>query len=73
MIGSILKLAAYSRAPRTTFALMHPRKTAKLAKFRWDIRHAYAPRVAAVAAAAVALPIGLAIGRVRNGRSAETN
>jgi hypothetical protein len=45
---------------------MHPKKTAKLVKFRWDIRHAYAPRVAAVGAALLALPLGLALGRMRS-------
>jgi hypothetical protein len=66
VIKSLLKIAAYSKAQRTTFAVMHPKKTAKLVKFRWDIRHAYAPRVAAVGAALLALPLGLALGRMRS-------
>lgn len=64
------KLWAYSRAPRTTVALRHPRFAARALKARWDLRHAYAPRITAVGAAAVALPLGLAIGR-RLGRTPE--
>jgi hypothetical protein len=67
MIGSILKTAAYARAPRTTFTVLHPKKALKLRKMRWDMRHAYAPRVAAVGALALALPLGYAIGRSGNG------
>ena len=63
MVGKLLKAYAYAKAPRTTFAAAHPVKTARLAKFRWDIRHALAPRVAAVGVAALALPVGMAIGR----------
>jgi len=29
MIGKLLKMAAYVKAPRGTFALMHPMKAAK--------------------------------------------
>lgn len=64
MIRAMAKMFAYSRAPRTTFAVMHPRQSAQLAKTRWDLRHAYAPRLTAVAAAALALPVGFMIGRV---------
>lgn len=57
------KLWAYSRAPRTTVALRHPRFAARAFKARWDLRNAYAPRITAVGAAAIALPLGLALGR----------
>ena len=57
------KLWGYARAPRATAALTHPRLAARLLKTRWDLRHAYAPRIAALGTAAVALPLGLAIGR----------
>lgn len=63
MVGKLLKAYAYAKAPRTTFATAHPVKTMRLAKFRWDIRHALAPRVAAIGVAAVALPLGVALGR----------
>lgn len=64
MIRAMAKMFAYSRAPRTTFALMHPRQSARLAKTRWDLRHAYAPRLTALGAAALALPVGILIGRI---------
>ena len=69
MIRSLLKIAAYRTAPVATFALAHPKQTARLAKFRWDMRHAPAPRIAAVGAAVgaitLALPIGMLLGRAR--------
>ena len=65
MIRAMAKMFAYSKAPRTTFAIMHPKQSARLAKTRWDLRHAYAPRLTAISAAAVALPIGFLIGRLR--------
>lgn len=64
MIRNMAKMFAYSRAPRTTFALMHPRQSARLAKTRWDLRHALAPRLTALGAAALALPVGILIGRM---------
>ena len=71
MIRDMARMFAYSRAPRTTFAVMHPRKSARLARTRWDLRHAYAPRLTAVAAAVLALPVGFMIGRIgrRNGEA----
>ena len=63
MIGSILKVLAYRQAPRTTFAMLHPDAAFQMAKMRYDFHHAYAPRVAAIAAAAVALPLGIILGR----------
>jgi hypothetical protein len=72
MIGSMTQLYAYSRWPKTTFAVTHPKTTLRLAKMRWDLRHAFAPRVAAVTAALVAVPFGYAIGRaLRDGDTAE--
>lgn len=67
MIGSIARMYAYSKAPKTTFALRHPRTAIRLGKAKWDMKHAFAPRVAALGAAAVALPIGLWLGSRRNG------
>ena len=63
MIGSILKVLAYRQAPKTTFAMLHPDAAFQMAKMRYDFHHAYAPRVAAIAAAAVALPLGIILGR----------
>jgi hypothetical protein len=64
MLGSLLELMAYSKAPRATFALRHPVKAIRLKKMGFDMRHAYAPRVAAVGVAALALPLGFALGRL---------
>ena len=77
MIGSILKVLAYRQAPKTTFAMLHPDAAFQMAKMRYDFHHAYAPRVAAIAAAAVALPLGIILGRAiergaRRGRGERT-
>jgi hypothetical protein len=70
MIGTAVKTYAYSKAPRATFAVLHPKKAVKLRKLRWDMRHAYAPRVTALGALAIALPLGYALGRLAgNGRT----
>lgn len=69
MIGTLLKAVAYSKAPRTTFTVLHPAKAVLFRKFRWDMRHAHAPRVSAFGAAALALPLGLWLGRKRAARS----
>lgn len=71
MIGTIFKAIAYSKAPRTTFTMLHPAKAVRFRKFQWDMKNAYAPRVSALGAAAVALPLGLWLGRKRNGRNTQ--
>lgn len=68
MIGKLMKLYAYGKAPRATFAVTHPRKAARLMKMRWDMKHALAPRLAAVGTAALTLPLGYAVGRRLGGR-----
>lgn len=65
MIRTLLRAIAYSKAPRTTFAVMHPGKAVRFRKFQWDMKNAYAPRVTALGAAALALPVGLWLGRKR--------
>lgn len=70
MIGTIFKAIAYSKAPRATFTMLHPGKAVRFRKFQWDMKNAYAPRVSALGAAAVALPLGLWLGRKRMERSA---
>jgi hypothetical protein len=69
MIGTLLRAIAYSKAPRTTFAVMHPGKAVRFRKFQWDMKNAYAPRVTALGAAALALPVGLWLGRRRGADS----
>jgi hypothetical protein len=72
MIGTLLKVFAYSKAPRTTFTMLHPTKAVLFRKFQWDMRHAYAPRVTALGAAALALPVGLWLGRRSRSRDARS-
>jgi hypothetical protein len=49
---------------KTAFAVTYPKKSAKLVKARWDMKHGYAPRISAVGVALVVLPIGYVIGRL---------
>jgi hypothetical protein len=63
MIGSLARMVAYNKAPRTTFAVLHPKQALRLRKLRKDMMTSPAPRVAAIGAAAVALPLGLWLGR----------
>ena len=71
MIGTLLKAVAYAKAPRATFTVLHPKNAVLFRKFRWDMRHAHAPRVTALGAAALALPVGLWLGRRSAGVTAE--
>lgn len=63
MLSSIARTYAYSKAPRTTFTVLHPKKALRLRKMKYDLRHAYAPRLAALGAVALALPVGYFLGR----------
>lgn len=63
MIRTLLKAVAYAKAPRATFTVLHPKNAVLFRKFRWDMRHAHAPRVTALGAAVLALPVGLWLGR----------
>lgn len=69
MVGNALKVLGYAKAPRATFAVRHPKQAMRIATTRWAMRNTAAPRIAAVGAAMVALPIGLMLGRLtkRNG------
>ena len=63
MIGTILKLLAYTQAPKRTFLMLHPVKTAQVAKTPFDFRTAYAPRLAAIATALVVGPLAYRLGK----------
>ena len=63
MLGTLLKGYAYTRNPKLTFTTLHPVKALQLRKMEYDLEHAYAPRLTAIAAAAVALPLGVWLGR----------
>jgi hypothetical protein len=54
MIGTLLKMEAYKHAPRATFAALNPKKSAQVAHMKYDLKHAYAPRLTAVGAALLA-------------------
>lgn len=63
MLKTLAKGYAYTHRPQLTFAALHPREAAHLKKMEWDLRHAYAPRLAGAIALTVALPLGIWIGR----------
>jgi hypothetical protein len=63
MLGTLLKLFAYSQAPRTTFALRHPVVSAQLVKTPFDFRTAYAPRIGVVATALLVAPLAYRLGK----------
>jgi hypothetical protein len=78
----ILKAAAWAKAPRLMFAKRHPRKAALLAATGWLARKlgrrqkTSFTRTAAqgIGAAAVAIPLGLWVGRkVRGGSGTAEN
>jgi hypothetical protein len=68
MIGTLLKMEAYKHAPRATFAALNPKKSARVAHMKYDLKHAYAPRLTAVGAALIAMPVGFLIGKMLTGR-----
>ena len=68
MLGKLIKLVAYSQAPKATFAVLHPRAAAQLRLAKWDARHGWAPRAAAVGAILIALPIGFMLGKLTQRR-----
>jgi hypothetical protein len=63
MIGRLFKLFAYSRAPKTTFAALHPVPAIQLVKTPFDFRTAYAPRIAAVVTALLVGPLAYRVGK----------
>jgi hypothetical protein len=63
MIRTLLKLFAYTQAPKTTFSLLHPIKAAQVVKTPFDLRTAYAPRLTAVATALVVAPLAYRLGK----------
>ncbi len=64
MLKTLAKGYAYSHHPRLTFAALHPEEAIQLKHMEYDLRHAYAPRLVGVVAVAVALPLGIWIGRL---------
>ena len=67
MLVTLLKLFAYTRAPKKTFVVLHPVRAAQLRKLPWDLKHAYAPPLVAIVTAAAVGPLAFRLGR-RSGR-----
>ncbi len=67
MIGTLLKLVAYTQAPEITLQLRERfRQRDRLAKSRripLDLRQAWAPRLAVVVTAAIVGPVAYRLGR----------
>lgn len=58
-------MVSYIRKPRTSYIFKHPLKAMKAARVRSDLRDAFNPKRVAIGlgAAALAVPLGLWIGR----------
>lgn len=64
MLGTIVNLASYRKAPRATFIMRHPVRAARIMKVRHDLRDAFSPgRVALGLGAAAAIPLGFWVRR----------
>ena len=63
MVRKLLKLFAYTQAPKTTFSLLHPVRAAQVAKTPFDLKTAYAPRLTAIVTALVVAPLAYRLGK----------
>ena len=63
MLGKLLKVIAYKRAPAATFTVLHPLQAAGWVKVPWDLRYAYAPRITGVLAALLVAPLAFRLGK----------
>lgn len=43
MVGKLFKAMAYTKAPKATFALLHPRRALKLGMLLWIIKKILGP------------------------------
>jgi hypothetical protein len=67
MIRNVLRMYAYSKAPRATFMIRHPVQAYRLRRVRRTLKNG-APKALAVGAGVAALPLTLALGRkIRRG------
>jgi hypothetical protein len=64
MVGDLVKMIGYARAPRASFVLRHPVKAVKAYRLRRNLMKVTGPRIA-LGAAALALPLGIALVRSR--------
>jgi hypothetical protein len=72
MIGTLLKLFAYYKLPKTTFGVRHPVPAAQLVKTPFDLRTAYAPRLAAGITFLLVAPIAYRLGKRMGEREANS-
>lgn len=65
VLGTVASFIAYGKMPRATFMVRHPVKTVKMVRMRRNLRRALTSRRVALGmgAAAMAIPVGLWIGR----------
>lgn len=63
MVRALLKLLAYSQAPKTAFSFLHPVTAVQVAKTPFDLRTAYAPRLTAVATVLLVAPLAYRLGK----------
>jgi hypothetical protein len=64
MLGGILEMTGYAKAPKATFAIRHPVRTARLAKRRRTMENALTPtRLALGLGVLTAIPLGIWLGR----------
>lgn len=63
MIWGLLKLIAFTQAPKTTFALLRPVTAAQVVKTPFDLKTAYAPRLTAMATALLVAPLAYRLGK----------
>jgi hypothetical protein len=70
MIGTLLKLLAYYKAPKATFGIRHPAPAVQMLKTPFDLRTAYAPRIAAGLTLLLVAPIAYRLGKAAGRREA---
>lgn len=63
MIGTLWKMYGYAKHPKLSFALRHPVPAIQVAKTPFDLRTAYAPRLAVVATAILVAPLAYRLGK----------
>ncbi len=65
MLRNLMKMFAYSKFPKSTFAVSHPADTARLMRMRRNVRHTMRSQTTAgIGAALIAIPVGYVIGRL---------
>ncbi len=65
MFGAMATVVGYARKPKATYYLRHPVKAVRIQRFRNDVKETFTPQRIALGlgAAAVAVPLGVWLGR----------